>query len=804
MTAVFNLCLSLSQLLPPSNPAPRALAKDRIVQFTSFKMDHFDNNLFDMLVREVYCENALPDPGTNACIQMDDASGNILVARDTEVHIDPQLLVLSDNGEEPLQSISWYLCLLCLIGHARIGNHICHICKKRFSRKLHLDIHMASHSDSRPFVCDSAGCGKTFKISDALRRHSKQHNSDRPRYRCTWENCGQEFLSKLGLRNHHGTHNKEKPFRCDLCGAFFARKELLSLHQNGVHFGKKPWICEVRGCSWRGSQKGEFKRHHLEHNGQRSFICGLNGCHKGFLTKKELKQHQKSKIHLGTRKREKIYTCHLWDCTWTGTSPKDVERHTQRHAGYKPFVCTSSGCKKDFLTESEWTSHRQRKHEERSFECALGDCHSKFPTEKLLHKHQIRAKLHRGTTQKKPVPLSKKPLACDRPGCGWRCIKPYQLRAHLMKHDGKKPFPCTIPGCDFALSSKAERNQHLKQMHGVVSCTFLRCHSSFASKEDMENHRSNHSFKVSLCGQKKIECTWPGCVKKFTCQSRLDDHLKRHADQREYVCDWPRCAKGLNTRNDLIQHRKRHTAKNRFPCDHSNCSKNFPVHSELVQHLRTHKKEKDFVCSWDDCDRSFTQQEALTLHFRDHTGEKPCQCTWKDCEERFAQPKQLQKHMKSHIGEMGLTANEGCYSDLEHELSMPAIHTSSGVEDIEMGDNGRKTQGGRSADDRNAGHSLYGRVLRKRCELGINAHPIKERVVKDSSTISLSKKRKSDPQLEVANKRQNLDDHGSGRALSLRSGKRKPKVGAEIPNKSRKLSDEPSGYSLRSRTNARS
>jgi hypothetical protein len=70
-----------------------------------------------------------------------------------------------------------------------------------------------------------------------------------------------------------------------------------------------------------------------------------------------------------------------------------------------------------------------------------------------------------------------------------------------------------------------------------------------------------------------------------------------------------------------------------------------------------------------------------------------------------------------------------------------------------------------------------------------------------SPTIPLSRKRKSDPRLGVANKRQKPDDEGSGRALVLRSttSRRKPDdVGAEVTNKRR--SDKGSSYSLQSKS----
>ncbi|KAE8229938.1 hypothetical protein CF326_g5077 [Tilletia indica] len=51
----------------------------------------------------------------------------------------------------------------------------CTWCGKRFSRPSSLKIHYHSHTGEKPYVCDEAGCGRTFSVQSNLRRHQRGH-----------------------------------------------------------------------------------------------------------------------------------------------------------------------------------------------------------------------------------------------------------------------------------------------------------------------------------------------------------------------------------------------------------------------------------------------------------------------------------------------------------------------------------------------------------------------------------------------------------------------------------------------------
>jgi len=47
----------------------------------------------------------------------------------------------------------------------------CDMCKLMFNRQHDLKRHRDTHSGAKPFMCNGAGCGKSFTRKDALKRH---------------------------------------------------------------------------------------------------------------------------------------------------------------------------------------------------------------------------------------------------------------------------------------------------------------------------------------------------------------------------------------------------------------------------------------------------------------------------------------------------------------------------------------------------------------------------------------------------------------------------------------------------------
>lgn len=59
-----------------------------------------------------------------------------------------------------------------------VGDRTCPICKKTFTRKISVGVHMVVHTNLRPYVCDYPGCHKKFNVKGNLQRHTKCHRAE--------------------------------------------------------------------------------------------------------------------------------------------------------------------------------------------------------------------------------------------------------------------------------------------------------------------------------------------------------------------------------------------------------------------------------------------------------------------------------------------------------------------------------------------------------------------------------------------------------------------------------------------------
>jgi len=83
--------------------------------------------------------------------------------------------------------------------------HICHICKKSFGQRHHMQRHIEQvHSKSRPFLCKT--CGKDFKDKYNFRVHTRIHTGERP-FVCNI--CENNFTQKSALISHYNVHKQE-------------------------------------------------------------------------------------------------------------------------------------------------------------------------------------------------------------------------------------------------------------------------------------------------------------------------------------------------------------------------------------------------------------------------------------------------------------------------------------------------------------------------------------------------------------------------------------------------------------------
>lgn len=117
----------------------------------------------------------------------------------------------------------------------------CHICGKGMRADSQLQRHlMISHKIGTygQKKCTIDGCSRVFNSKQGLVEHLARH-SNKPAFVC---HCGKTFYAKKRLQMHAKQHvlSDPKPFKCDVCGRGFARKDYLPCHKRTHSKEKKP------------------------------------------------------------------------------------------------------------------------------------------------------------------------------------------------------------------------------------------------------------------------------------------------------------------------------------------------------------------------------------------------------------------------------------------------------------------------------------------------------------------------------------------------------------------------------------
>jgi hypothetical protein len=84
-------------------------------------------------------------------------------------------------------------------------------CGKFFRYKSEIIRHAATHSESRPFICQYDNCFKAFKRNDALENHIRSSHTKETPFICPFPDCGMKFTTHGSFRYHVLKHNRQNP-----------------------------------------------------------------------------------------------------------------------------------------------------------------------------------------------------------------------------------------------------------------------------------------------------------------------------------------------------------------------------------------------------------------------------------------------------------------------------------------------------------------------------------------------------------------------------------------------------------------
>ncbi len=330
-------------------------------------------------------------------------------------------------------------------------------------------------------------------------------------YICDWAGCGKSFVTGTRLRRHRAAHEGKETFRCVIgaCGQVFRKHGTLQKHVTMMHEGKSPFVCrhlntEGEECGAGFDVAGKLKSHVGRIHGDKRFWCtmcsaaatatetelGQGGTKDGFSTYAELQ------AHIGVQHAP---TCEA--CSFQFNSQRALKSHIDIVHGplgvdeRRKYACSESGCGRAFTKRGNLNVHLRTVHGEKKFVCGGTDlsclkniadwdgsnaCGQALSTKQSLEGH-IRT-VHLGLSQSRkitsnsilePKPRSKKiPTLVRLTGAGY-------------DNETGRDIPCLIPGCEYRFMREYDLEVHLGFHHGLSNSEM---ESLWAEMENLVAH----------------------------------------------------------------------------------------------------------------------------------------------------------------------------------------------------------------------------------------------------------------------------------------------------------------------------
>ena len=313
----------------------------------------------------------------------------------------------------------------------------CPHCEYKTNKKSNHDAHVKMVHQRERHSCPE--CGKEIaNLNQHLRVIHKIFKASSREKVC--EICNKKFhnLEAHKKKAHNIQSNPiSTDFACSICFKVFTKKDHLVRHESVVHFGARP----RQPCMYCNKQFANLEKHV-----QSQHMSGMTDT-SNFCNTAMVKETVKV-----------LYPCNLCNKVFNKRAVLNQHRydiHNLEDPNKKLKPCPH--CHKSFTNLAQ---HIEIVHNEsKKYSCQK--CGKRFYDNRELRRHHIKF-LTTGECKKQTSGTFK--FACDFEGCDYQSNKKCNMEMHQQSVHLKKKFPC--PVCNKNLSSKANLNSHVKNVHG--------------------------------------------------------------------------------------------------------------------------------------------------------------------------------------------------------------------------------------------------------------------------------------------------------------------------------------------------
>ncbi|CAZ69511.1 Putative C2H2-type Zinc finger protein [Emiliania huxleyi virus 99B1] len=211
------------------------------------------------------------------------------------------------------------------------------------------------------------------------------------------------------------------------------------------------------------------------------------------------------------KRHKTLYSCGYDGCTYFTFRKNDMELHTRRHMGEKPYKCDVLDCNAAFAKSCDLTTHKRTHTGEKPYKCDMLNCNAAFSDQSNLKKHKI-------------IHMGEKPYKCDFLNCNAAFSQLWNLVTHKRTHTGEKPYKCEFLNCNAAFAKSCDLKRHARIHTGEKPYACDICGSAFADPSGYRVHKNR------CLGIKPYACDI--CDYASAAKSDLNDHVRvRHNDQ---------------------------------------------------------------------------------------------------------------------------------------------------------------------------------------------------------------------------------------------------------------------------------